>query len=181
MQGTHLFEGTGDAAPGTLRNRLTPSGPGFAKASFLLFLCNDWQWLLANSHPASTPIRLPLSACRAEHFLWPPPPLWTDFCALHFLPPPQCTINTVGVSHGRAHFCVYIYLSMYRHFGTIFRRVNVCTLSRTLTFQTLGHSHMKCYTLLFTYSQKKVVLCYTWRAKNVWRRPMHDKPSGYKK
>lgn len=41
MQGTHLFEGTGDAAPGTLRNRLVHSEPGFAKASFLLFLCND--------------------------------------------------------------------------------------------------------------------------------------------
>lgn len=37
MQGTHLFERTGDAAPGTLRNRLVHSEPGFAKPLFCFF------------------------------------------------------------------------------------------------------------------------------------------------
>lgn len=128
----------------------------------MLPLSNNGLRLLAISQPVSLPVRLPFSACRAKYFSWPPALLGLTLVSyISHNHHSALSLNKVLGTAIPWLISVYIYLSIYRHFGTIFGRVNICTLSRTLTFHTLGHSHMKCYTLLFTYSQKRVVLCYT--------------------
>lgn len=135
--------------------------PGFAEASRRLLLQSLFLFFLAIINCAFQQIFSLLArqhndpCLQADRSIYRGSP-WTYFCALHFPQPPQCTQSkSAGYSRPQAHSCVYIYLSIYKHFGTIFGQVNVYTLSRTLTFQIPGHSHMKCYTLPFLHIHRK--------------------------